>query len=71
MWSEDLQHAARAGPDVEEIGGPPRGDDIAERRFDLALVDVERADLVPLGGIFAKIGGGELGALALDRAEPL
>jgi hypothetical protein len=26
---------------------------------------------VPLHGIFTKIGGGELGALALDRGQPL
>ena len=42
-----------------------------KRRLDLALVDVERADAVPLRGILAEIGGGALGALALDRREPL
>ena len=47
------------------------GDDLGQRRLDLALVDVERADAVPLRGIFAEIGGGELGALALDRGQPL
>ena len=51
--------------------GVDGGDDLGERRLDFALVDIERADAVPMRGIFAEIGGGEFGALALDRREPL
>ncbi len=43
--------------------GARGGDDLGQRRLDLALVDIERADAVPLRGIVAEIGGGQLGAL--------
>ena len=48
--------------------GSAGGDDLDQRRLDLALVDIKRADAVPLRGILAEIGAGELGALPLDRA---
>ena len=51
--------------------GIGRSDDLDQRRLDLALVDIERTDPMPLRGILAKIGAGEIGALLLDRAQPL
>src|ERR1700726_3137447 len=68
---QNLQHAAGAGADVEEIARIGGGDDLDQGRLDLALIDVERADAMPLVGIFAEIGAREIGALPLDRAEPL
>src|SRR5207302_4148541 len=62
---------AGSGADIEQILRPGGGDDLGERRLDLALVDVERADAVPLHGIFAEIGGGGFGALTLDCGKPL
>ena len=69
--AENLDHAAGPGADIEQILRRGGRDDLGQRRLDLALVDVERADLVPLRGIVAEIGGGEFGALALDRGQPL
>ena len=66
---QNLQHAAGAGADVEKIAGIGGGDDLDEGRLDLALIDVERADAVPLVGIFAEIGAREFGALPLDRVR--
>ena len=51
--------------------GSARGDDLDEGRLDLAFVDIERANAVPLDGILAEIGAGEIGALALDGGEAL
>ena len=45
---QDLQHAAGAGADVEKIARIGGGDDLDEGRLDLALIDVERADAMPL-----------------------
>ena len=42
-----------------------------QRCFDFALVDVERANAVPLRGIIAEIGAGEVGALPFDRSQSL
>ena len=68
---QNLEHAAGTGADVEQIARVGAGDDVDERRLDLALVDIERADAMPIGGVLTKIGGGEVGALPLDRAKPL
>ncbi len=69
--AQNLDHAAGAGADIEQILRCFRGNDLDQRRLDLALVDVERADAVPMRGVFAEIGRGKLGALALDRGQPL
>ena len=68
---QNLQHTACAGADIEKIAGIGGGDDIDEGRLDLALIDVERADAVPLVGIFAEIGAREVGTLPLYRVQPL
>src|SRR6202040_2410638 len=68
---QNLQHAAGAGADVEEIARIGGGDNLDQGRLDLALIDVPRADAMPLVGIFAEIGACEFGALPLYRAEPL
>ena len=68
---QDLQHAAGAGADVEKVARIGGGDDLDEGRLDLALIDIERADPVPLVGVFAEIGAREIGALPLYRVQPL
>ena len=57
--------------DVEQIARIGRRDDLDECCLDLALIDVERADAMPLVGIFAEIGARDIGALPLNRAQPL
>ena len=53
-----LEDAAGAGADVEQVADA-RGRQAAQQRgLDLALVDMERAELVPARGILAEIGGG-------------
>src|SRR6266478_4497078 len=68
---QNFEHAASAGPDVEQITRAGRIDDLDECRFNFALVDVERANAVPLRGIIAKIGTGEVGALPFDCTQSL
>ena len=74
-WSDprrqNFEDAAGAGADIEQIARRGGGDDLDQRRLDLALIDIKRADAVPIGRVFAEIGGGALGALALDRGQPL
>ena len=68
---EQLEHAAGAGADIEQIARRERADDIGEHRLDFGLVDIERADAVPVRRIVAEIRGGQFRALALDRRQPL
>src|SRR5580658_5379100 len=68
---QDLEHSRGSSADVEQIARVGRGDDLHERRLDLALVDIEGTDPMPLRGVLAEIRAGEIGALLLDRAEPL
>src|ERR1700736_6104754 len=68
---QNLQHAAGAGADVEEIARIGGGDYLDQGRLDLALIDIQRADAMPLGGIVAEIVAREIGTLPLYRAEPL
>ena len=68
---EQLEHASGAGADVEQVTRRERADDIGEHRLDFGLIDVERADAMPVRGIVAEIRGGQFGALAFDRREAL
>src|SRR5271167_3201343 len=68
---KDLEHSSGSSADVEQIARVGRGDDPDQRRLDLALVDIEGTDPMPLRGILAEIRAGEIGALLLDCAEPL
>ncbi len=45
--------------------------DVDECRFDLSLVDIERADPMPAGGVGTKIIGRMRSALTLDRRQSL
>ena len=62
---QNFEHATGSGADIEEIARIGRGDDLDERRLDLALIDVKRADAVPPVGIFAEIGAGSSTRLRL------
>ena len=68
---QNLEHAAGAGADIEQIARIGGGDDLDQRRLDLALVDIERADAVPLVGIVAEIGAASSARWRLIAAEPL
>src|SRR6202007_1872527 len=68
---QDFEHTAGTGPDSQQIAGVGRRDDFDKRCFDLAFVDVERTDAVPLGGIFAEIGARNVRALAFARTQSL
>src|SRR6185437_14900634 len=66
-----LEHPPGAGADIEDLARLAGRHEIEERALDLALVDIERADLTPLRGIRAEIGGSRFGARPLDLVEPL
>ena len=66
---EDLEHAPGAGADVEEVADTVSRKERGERRLDLALLDIERADPVPLRGVGAEIGPRLRLALTLDGGE--
>src|SRR5260221_5145622 len=68
---QDLEHPSGAGADIEQLARLARGHEVEERPLDLALIDIERADLSPLRGIGAEIGRGRFGARPLDLIEPL
>ena len=68
---QDFEHAPGSSADVEQIARVRRGDEVDKRRLDFALVDIERADSVPLRCVLAKIGGGKIGTLLLDCAQAL
>jgi len=65
---QDLDDPAGAGADVEQVGDPPGAapgaEQLEQAMLDLDLVDVQRADLVPLGGIALEVVGRPLGAAA-------
>ena len=67
---DDLEHAAGAGAEIKQIADSVTAKRFEDRRLNLALVDMKRANLVPLLGIGAEIGVGGFGALALHRVEP-
>jgi len=68
---QNFEHAAGTGADVEQIAWIGAVDYIDECGFDLAFVDVELADAMPARCVLAKIGNRQIGAQALDRAQPL
>ncbi len=63
------QHASGAGADVEQVADAGLRHHRQERSLDFAIVDMQRADLVPLRGVGAEIGGGGLGAGAAHPLE--
>ena len=67
---QQLEQPAGAGAEVEHRLERPLADDPADRRLDRTVGRVQRADLVPAGGIGREIGGRPLLPLALDGAQP-
>ena len=65
--AEQLDHPAGAGADVDEPAEMALAERPVDRPLDLALGDVQRADLVPNLGMTGEITVGSLGALAADR----
>src|SRR5258707_11265307 len=68
---QDFQHAAGAGADIEQVARRGCLNNLLQSGFDLALVDVERTNAMPLRRIVAEIRRGQLHALALDHRQPL
>ncbi len=68
---QDFKDAAGPGPDIEQVARVGRSDDLDEIGLDFALVDIERANAMPLNRVFTEIGTGEIGPLPLDRAQTL
>ena len=68
--AEQFDHPAGAGADVDEAAERPLAKRAIDRALDLALGDVERADLVPDLGVAGEIAVGSLGALGADRFGP-
>src|SRR5262249_53202997 len=60
----------RAGPEIDQIAQLLALERVEDRRLDLVLIDMERADAMPFRGIGAEIGIGRLGALPLHGFEP-
>src|SRR5262249_26017081 len=69
-WRHDLEHAAGAGAEIEEIADSMPAQRLEHGGLDLAFIDMERAYLVPLLSIGPEIGVRRLGALALHGVEP-
>jgi hypothetical protein len=67
---EQLQHAPRAGAEIEVEAARLRSDQPGHRGLDLFLGDMQRADVVPLRGVGAEIGHGEAPAGLEHPAEP-
>ena len=67
---EQLDHPAGAGADIDQPAERPSAERTVDRPLDLALGDVERADLVPHFGVAGEIAVGRLGALGADRLGP-
>ena len=68
--AEQLDHPAGAGADVDEAAEDAVAERPVDRPLDLALGDVQRADLVPDLGVAGEIAVGGLGALGADRLGP-
>ena len=64
--AEQLDHPAGAGADVDQAAERPFAKRAVDRPLDLALGDMERADLVPHLGMAGEIAVGGLGALGAD-----
>ena len=63
---EQLDHPAGAGADVDQPAERTAAERAVDRPLDLALRDVERADLVPHLGVAGEIAVGRFGALGAD-----
>src|SRR6185437_947086 len=61
---------AGAGAEIQQIADGMAAERFEYPRFNFALVDVQRADLIPLLGIGPEIRVGRAGTLALHRVEP-
>ncbi len=66
-----FEHAPGAGADVEQVVDRLVGQELDQRRLDLALADMERADAVPVLRVGAEIGFGRGAPLPLHLVEPL
>lgn len=65
--AEQFEHAAGAGAEVEQRAERLVAERLADRRFDGLVGNVQFADAVPLGGMFAEIELGGCGALRAPR----
>ena len=67
--TEQLEHAAGAGADIEQIPDAVVRKEIDQRPLDLFLVHIERADVIPIGSVCAEIGRRRIGARPFDLRQ--
>jgi hypothetical protein len=67
--AEQLEHPAGAGADVDQLADRPVAQARGRRRPRPRFGDVERAKLVPIGGVAREIAFGGGGAVGLDGGE--
>ncbi len=67
---EQLQHAAGAGAEIEEILDRRLADDLADRGLDALFGNMERAQFIPIRRMGGEIAGRLFGALAAHFGEP-
>ena len=68
--TEQFDHSPGARADVEQPADRTVAEQVDDRRLDLGLGDMERADTVPIGGMNGEIGGSDGGAFGTDRRQP-
>ena len=68
--AEQFEDAAGAGAEIDEKIERPLAQRRVHGRFDVALGDMQRADLVPLAGMGLEIGLGRFGARLLHGGGP-
>src|SRR5439155_25295475 len=67
--AEQLDHSPGAGADVDQTPERPLAQRAIDGALDLALCDMERADLVPDFGMTSEIAVGGFGALGADGLD--
>ena len=70
LRSEQLQHPAGAGADVEQVAKRSVEQQAGDRPLNLALGNVQGADAVPGRGMRLEIAASGLGPIGPDRLQP-
>ncbi len=68
---QQFKHTPGAGADIEQVFNAVPGQQAGYDFFDLGVVDMKGAQLVPAFGVVAEIGRRRLGAFAFDLAQAL